>query len=500
MSEMLNLDQWKAKAAGLSFQNRAFIGGHYVAAASGETFDCISPRDGSLLTRVSNCGEEDVDRAVATARAAFEKGDWRDMAPKDRKAALLKFAQLIEDDREELALMESLDMGKPIKYSMAADIPGAVKTLRWYGEAIDKVYDRIAPTRTDALVLVTHEPMGVVAAVMPWNFPLYLSYGWKVAPALAAGNSVILKPAEQSPLTALRAAELAVAAGIPEGVFNVVPGIGEVTGKALGLHGDVDCITFTGSTEVGKKFLEYSSQSNMKHVSLECGGKSPHIIMNDCPDLDKAANVAASGIFFNQGEVCDAGSRLIVQEGVKDEILERLIVESNAYQPRDPLDPEAETGAMVDETQMNRVLGYIESGKSQGAELVAGGERVLEETGGFYIPPTIFDKVDNKMTIAQEEIFGPVLSVISCTDVDDAVRIGNDTTYGLAAAIWTRDITAAHKAARALRAGFVNVNTYNGSDLSAPFGGYKQSGIGRDKSIDAIHKYCEVKTTWIELS
>ncbi len=500
MPEMLTTDQWKAKAAGLSLQNKAFIGGQYVASASGETFDCISPCDGALLTQVANCGAEDVDRAVAAARAAFEKGDWRNMAPKDRKAALMRFAQLIEDHTEELAVMETIDAGKPIKHTLSSDIPGAVKTLRWYAEAIDKVYDRIAPTRTDALALVTHEPMGVVAAVMPWNYPLYLAYGWKIAPALAAGNSVILKPAEQSPLTALRAAEFAVAAGIPEGVFTVLPGIGELTGRALGLHPDVDCITFTGSSEVGKKFLEYSGQSNMKRVSLECGGKSPNIVMGDCPDMAVAAKVSAAGIFGNQGEVCNAGSRLIVQDSIKDQLMELLIAESNAYAPGDPLDPTSENGAMVDETQMNRVLGYIDSGKSEGANLVIGGERVLEETGGYYIPPTVFDQVDNKMTIAQEEIFGPVLSVITCTDVDDAIAIGNDSNFGLAAGIWTRDITAAHKAARELRAGFVYINTYDASDLSAPFGGYKQSGIGRDKSIDAIHKYCEVKTTWIELS
>ena len=500
MSGMIALDEWKKRAQGASFQGKAFIGGKYVDAASGETFDCMSPRSGELLAQVAACGTEDVERAVKAARKAFEDGHWRKMAPKDRKVRLFKFAELIEANIEELALLETLDMGKPIKYSLSSDIPGAVKSLRWYGEAIDKIYDEIAPTRTDALALITREPMGVVAAVMPWNFPLYLAYGWKGAPALAAGNSFILKPAEQSPLTALRAAELAMEAGIPEGVFNVLPGLGEVTGKALGLHMDVDCLTFTGSSEVGKYFLQYAGQSNMKRVWLECGGKSPNIVLGDCPDLDKAAKVACDAIYFNQGEVCNAGSRLIVEESVKDALVEKIVEKSAAYQPGDPLDPSTEMGAIVDETQMNRILDYVESGQSEGAKLVVGGKRVMEETGGYYIPPTLFDKVANSMKIAREEIFGPVLSVIACKGVEDAIQIANDTPYGLAAGIWTRDITVAHRAARDLRAGFVYINTFDASDMSTPFGGYKESGFGRDKSLHAIDKYCELKTTWIELS
>ena len=500
MTTMLAFDQWKARAESLKFEGRAFIGGQYVDARSGQTFDCISPRSGQVIAKVAACDEADVERAVKAARAAFEKGHWRKMAAKDRKTRLLKFADLIETHAEELALLETLDMGKPIKYSLSSDIPGAVKSLRWYGEAIDKIYDEVAPTRTDALALITREPMGVVAAVMPWNFPLYLAYGWKAAPALAVGNSFILKPAEQSPLTALRAAELSLEAGIPEGVFNVVPGLGETAGRALGLHMDVDCITFTGSSEIGKLFLQYAGQSNMKRVSLECGGKSPHIVLADCPNLEKAAKVAAAAIYFNQGEVCNAGSRLIVEEGIKDSLIEKIVAESAKYQPDDPLKPETEMGAIVDEKQMNTILGYIESGHKEGAKLVIGGQRVKAETGGFYVPPTLFDKVDNKMKIAREEIFGPVLSVIGCRGAEDAIRIANDTPYGLAAGIWTRDITLAHRAAKELRAGFVYINTFDQGDMSVPFGGYKQSGFGRDKSLHALDKYCELKSTWVELS
>lgn len=500
MADVDSQQQWQARAAALSFANQAFIDGEYVDALSGESFACINPANGQVLTSIASCAAADVDRAVAAARRAFEKGHWSRMSAKDRKVRLQKFASLIERHADELALLETLDMGKPIKYSLAADIPGAVKGLNWYAEVIDKIYDDIAPTRADALALVTREPVGVVGLIVPWNFPLYLAYGWKAAPALAAGNAVIVKPAEQSPLTAIRAAELSLEAGIPEGIFNVVPGLGEAAGKALALHPDVDCIGFTGSTEVGKLIMQYAGQSNMKRVSLECGGKSPNIVLADCPDLETAAKAVAFGIFFNQGEVCNAGSRLIVEEAVKDELVERILAWSAKLQPADPLDPATEMGAMVDKNHMNRVLGYVDRGTSEGAALLTGGNRVREETGGYFIPPTVFDGVRNDMTIAQEEIFGPVLAVITCADTDEAVRLANDTVYGLAAGVWTRDITKAHKVARALRAGFVYVNSFDQSDMSTPFGGYKQSGFGRDKSIHAIDKYCELKTTWIELS
>jgi len=498
MSAALSLDDWTGRAGALNYRNQAFIGGKYVPAASGKTFDCLSPIDGRLLTKVAACEAADVDLAVRSAREAFENGAWSRMAPARRKRVLMRFADLILKHKDELALLETLDVGKPIRFSSTVDIPGAAQAISWYGEAIDKLYDEVAPTDPSAVALITREPVGVIAAVVPWNFPLLMA-SWKIGPVLAAGNSLILKPAEQSPLTALRIAELAAEAGLPEGVFNVVPGFGETAGQALGRHMDVDGVTFTGSTEVGKLFLRYAGESNMKRVSLECGGKSPNIVMADAPDLDAAAKSAAFGIFFNQGEVCNAGSRLLVDERIKDEFVEKVMGVAKRMAPGNPLDPKTMMGAMVDETQTGRVMGYIEAGKSEGATLKMGGGRTEAVKGGCYIEPTIFDRVANDMKIAREEIFGPVLATISFKDAEDAVRIGNDTIYGLAAAVWTRDISTAHKMARALKAGTVWVNTYDAADISTPFGGYKQSGFGRDRSLHALEKYTNLKTTWIHV-
>jgi gamma-glutamyl-gamma-aminobutyraldehyde dehydrogenase/4-guanidinobutyraldehyde dehydrogenase/NAD-dependent aldehyde dehydrogenase len=498
MAAALTLDAIKDHASRLTFRNQAFINGKYVPAASGKTFDNINPATGKAITQVAEGDKEDVDRAVKAARAAFDKGSWSRMAPSARKKVLLKFASLIEKHNDELALLETLDMGKPIRDSSRIDIPLAAQCIAWYAEAIDKVYDEIAPTGREAVSLIRREPVGIVAAVVPWNFPLLMA-SWKIGPALAAGNSMIVKPAEQSPLTAIRIAELAAEAGVPEGVFNVVPGFGETAGQALGRHMDVDCVTFTGSTEVGKFFLRYAGESNMKQVSLECGGKSPNIIMADAPDLDAAATAAAWGIFFNQGEVCNAGSRLIVEESVKDRVLEKIMAVGKKLSPGDPLDPKTGLGAIVDKTQMERVLGYIESGKKEGAKLAMGGNRVKTDTGGYYVEPTVFDKVDNKMKIAQEEIFGPVLSTITFKSPEEAVKIGNDTIYGLAAAIWTKDITKAFKVSDALRAGVVWVNCFDNGHISSPFGGFKQSGFGRDKSLHALEKYSQLKATWIHI-
>ena len=498
MAAALSFDDLKSRAAGLQFRNQAFIGGRYVDAASGETFDCISPVDGRVLTQVVACGTEDVDRAVKAARAAFESGAWRDMAPARRKAKLLKFAELIKAHHDELALLETLDMGKPIGDSHAIDVPATVNCIRWYAEAADKIYDEVAPTDPKILAMIRREPVGVVAAIVPWNFPMIMA-AWKIGPALASGNSLILKPAEQSSLSAIRIAELAAEAGIPEGVFQVVPGLGEQAGKALGLHEDVDAIAFTGSGEVGKLLLQYSGQSNMKRVALECGGKTPHIVLADTSDLDQAAEAAAWGIFFNQGEVCNAGSRLLVQESIKDALMEKLLNISRSIKVGNPLDPKTKMGAIVDRDQMDKVLRYIGIGQQEGAQLVLGGQQVQTAEGGYYVEPTVFDRVDNKMTIAREEIFGPVLSTLTFKDAEEGLKIANDTVYGLAAAVWTKNIDTAHKMARGLRAGSVWVNCFDGGDITTPFGGYKQSGFGRDKSLHAFDKYTELKTVWIEL-
>jgi 4-guanidinobutyraldehyde dehydrogenase/NAD-dependent aldehyde dehydrogenase len=490
---------WHARARALAINGNAFIGGRYVPAASGATFDCVSPIDGRLLAPVASTDAADVDLAVATARRAFDSGVWSRRAPRERKKVLLRLAQLIEQHAEELALLETLDMGKPISDSLAVDIPATVRCITWYAEAIDKLYDEVAPTAHDQLALITREPIGVVGAIVPWNFPLIMA-AWKIGPALAAGNSFILKPSEKSPLTAIRIAALATEAGIPDGVFNVLPGYGHTAGQSLALHMDVDCIGFTGSTRTGKRMLEFAGQSNMKRVWLECGGKSPNIILADCPDLDRAAAAAASAIFFNQGEMCSAGSRLIVEESVRDAVLEKVVAAGRRMVPGDPLDAATKLGAIVDEVQTQAVLGYIESGRSEGAELLCGGRRVREETGGCYVEPTVFAGVRPDMKIAREEIFGPVLATISVRDADEAVRVGNSVIYGLAAAVWTRDITRAHRIAKALRAGVVYVNCYDADDITTPFGGFKQSGTGRDKSLHAFDKYTELKTTWVDLS
>ena len=494
----LTFADWQQRARDLRIEGRAFIQGEYCAAAQGGQFDCISPVDGRVLAQVASCDLADAERAVASARAAFEAGSWAKLAPAKRKAVLIRFADLLEANREELALLETLDMGKPIGDSLAVDIPGAARALRWSGEAIDKIYDEVAATPHDQLGLVTREPVGVVAAIVPWNFPLMMAC-WKLGPALATGNSVVLKPSEKSPLTAIRIARLAIDAGIPAGVLNVLPGYGHTVGKALALHMDVDTLVFTGSTRVAKQLMIYAGESNMKRVWLEAGGKSPNIVFADAPDLQAAAQAAAGAIAFNQGEVCTAGSRLLVERSIKERFLPMVVEALKGWKPGNPLDPSTNVGALVDTQQLNTVLGYIDAGREAGAQVLIGGQRTLEETGGLYVEPTIFDGVDNAMKIAQEEIFGPVLSVISFDSAEEAVAIANDTPYGLAAAVWTADLSKAHRTARALRAGSVWVNQYDGGDMTAPFGGFKQSGNGRDKSLHAFDKYTELKATWIQL-
>ncbi len=481
-----------------TFDGRALINGERQAAADGQTFDCLSPVDGRLLTQVARCGAADVDAAVAAARAAFEDRRWAGKAPAVRKRILIKFAELITAHGDELALTETLDMGKPVKYAKGVDVNSAANCIRWYGEAVDKVYDEIAPTPSNSLALITREPVGVVGVIVPWNYPMIMA-AWKIAPALAAGNSVVLKPSEKSPLTALRLGELALEAGIPPGVLNVVPGFGPEAGSPLALHMDVDCIAFTGSTRVGKQIHVMAGQSNLKRAWTELGGKSPNIVFADCPDLDRAVDAAVGSIFFNQGESCNAPSRLFVEASIKDAFVERALAKVPQYQPGNPLDKNTVMGAIVDQVQLDNVMRYIGLGQSEGAKLLAGGERVAPVAGGCYVQPTIFDGVTNSMTIAREEIFGPVLSVLSFTDAADVVRQANNNIYGLQAAVWTRDINKAHGVARALRAGTVHVNQYDEDDITVPFGGFKQSGVGRDKSLHAFDKYTETKTTWIRL-
>lgn len=489
---------WHERAAALAIDGRALINGQRLAARSGQTFDNHSPIDGRLLGQVARCDAQDVDAAVAAARTAFEDGRWANFAPAKRKRILIKFADLMQKNAAELALLETLDMGKPIKYSQSVDVAGAANCIRWYGEAIDKIYDEIAPAPAHSLALITREPVGVVGAVVPWNYPMLMA-SWKIAPALAAGNSVVLKPSEKSPLTALRLADLALEAGIPPGVFNVLPGYGNEAGSALALHMDVDCIAFTGSTRVGKQIMQMAGQSNLKRAWMELGGKSANIVCADCPDIDAAVSAAIGSIFFNQGESCNAPSRLFVEESIREQFIEKALAMVPDFTPGDPLDENTVMGAIVDDIQLRTVLGYIEQGKSGGARLLAGGERVRTESGGYFVAPTIFDRVDSSMAIAREEIFGPVLSVLSFTDLNDAIRQANATQYGLHAAVWTSDLSKAIKTSRALKAGTVHVNQYDNDDITVPFGGYKQSGNGRDKSLHAFDKYTELKTTWIQL-
>lgn len=482
----------------LALDGRAFIDGRRVDAADGRTFDCHSPVDGRLLTAVARGSAADIDAAVAAARAAFEDRRWVGKPPAARKRVLIRFAELIQAHGDELALMETLDMGKPLRYAKGVDVNSAANCIRWYGEAVDKVYDEIAPTPDTALALITREPVGVVGVIVPWNYPMIMA-AWKIAPALAVGNAVVLKPSEKSPLTALRLAELALEAGIPPGVFNVVPGYGPEAGSALALHMDVDCIAFTGSTRVGKQIHVMAGQSNLKRAWTELGGKSPNIVFADCPDLDRAVEAAVGSIFFNQGESCNAPSRLFVEASIKDAFLDKALALVPRYQPANPLDKNTVMGAIVDRIQLNTVLRYIEQGQAEGARLLAGGQAVEPVPGGCYVQPTIFDGVTNDMTIAREEIFGPVLSVIGFSDAADVVRQANANVYGLQAAVWTRDLNKAHGVARALRAGTVHVNQYDEDDITVPFGGFKQSGIGRDKSLHAFDKYTELKTTWIRV-
>lgn len=487
---------WVARAADVHLPHLAFINGQNVPALSGKTETLINPANGQCLTDVADCGPEDADVAVKIARAAFESGCWSQQAPAARKKVLQRWADLLEQHHDELALLESLDVGKPINDTFYVDVPGAINTIRWTAEAVDKVYEQVAPTGHDCLALVTRMPLGVVAAIVPWNFPLSTT-AWKLAPALATGNSVILKPDPKTPLTALRIAQLASEAGLPDGVLNVLPGDGVNLGRHLSLHPDIDGQTFTGSTAVGKLLMQYSGQSNLKRTFLELGGKSANIVFADA-NLDKAASLAVIGGFYNSGQTCTAATRLLVEQSIHDEFVERVIEKASRWTPGDPLLGKNKMGAIIDQNQLDTIQRYVELGKQEGAKLVMGGQAINAESGGFYHQPTLFTGVTNQMRIAREEIFGPVVSVIPFTDMADAISIANDSPYGLAGAVWSQNINTAHKVAAAIRTGTMGINNYFGGDMTVPFGGFKESGNGRDKSLHAMDDYTELKTTWIE--
>jgi aldehyde dehydrogenase (NAD+) len=473
-----------------------FIDGKWVPSASGKTFETTNPATGEIICRVAEGDKADIDKAVQAARRAFESGPWLKLSAAERGRLLYRLADLMEENIDELAALESLDNGKPLRDARNADLPLSIKCYRYYAGWADKNHGKTIPVEGDFFCYTRHEPIGVVGQIIPWNFPL-LMQAWKWGPALACGNTVVLKPAEQTPLTALRVAQLAQEAGFPSGVVNVVPGYGPTAGAALSGHMDVDKIAFTGEGSTGQIVMTAAAQSNLKRVSLELGGKSPNVVFADA-DLDAAVEGAYFGLFFNQGQCCCAGSRLFVEEKVYDQFVERVVAKAKAQKVGDPFDPETTQGPQVSQEQFDRIMSYIQAGKHEGAKLLTGGERVGEK--GYFIQPTVFCDVKDEMKIAREEIFGPVMNVMKFKDVNDVIQRGNRTFYGLAAAVWTRDIKKAHAIANGLRAGTVWVNCYDVFDAAAPFGGYKMSGIGRELGEYALELYTEVKTVYVALS
>jgi gamma-glutamyl-gamma-aminobutyraldehyde dehydrogenase len=487
--------EWTRRRDALRPDGRAFIDGAYAPAADGRTFRRVSPVDGVALADIARCGAADVDRAVAAARRAFEAGVWRDQEPRARKAVLLRFAGLIREHLEELALLETLDVGKPIRDAVSVDIPLCAEAIAYYAEWADKLYEEMAPTGPNDRAMIRRMPLGVVGAIVPWNYPLIIA-GWKIGPALLMGNSVVLKPAEQSSLGSLYLGRLAREAGLPDGVFNVVPGLGEEAGAALAAHPDVDLITFTGSTEVGARIMAAAAQSNLKRVALELGGKSPQIVMDDCADLEAAASAVAWGVYYNAGQTCHAGARLLVHRNVADVFHEKVIAHANGLRAGHPLDPATQFGALIETAHRDKVLAYVALARQDGAHVALGGEAMPITPEGAYMAPTLLTNVKPDARVAQEEIFGPVLVSILFDSEAEAIAIANGTDYGLAASVWTADINRAHRMSEALRAGTVWINTYDQSSMATPFGGFKRSGFGRDRSLHALDKYADLKTVW----
>ncbi|GAB4271243.1 MAG: aldehyde dehydrogenase [Pararhodobacter sp.] len=494
----MDQSQIDALAAQPVSARQLFIDGRWVAPQSGKVMDVTSPIDGRLLTTIADAGAADVDAAVASARRAFDSGVWSRAAPAERKKVLHRIADAIEREALELAVLGVRDNGTEIGMAIKAEPGSAAGTFRYYAEALDKVNGEVAPTAGSVLGMILREPVGVVGAIVPWNFPMMIG-AWKIAPALAMGNSVVLKPSEVASLSLLRLVEICHECGLPEGVLNVVTGHGAVAGEALGLHMDVDVLVFTGSGGVGRRLLEYSARSNLKRVYLELGGKSPNIVFADAPDLRQAAKVSAAGIFRNSGQVCVAGSRLLVERSIQEDFTAMLAEEARAMKVGNPLKLDTQAGAISSEMQLARVQGFVEVAHDEGAVLLAGGERILAETGGSYFAPTVFGGVTPEMTLVREEVFGPVLSVMPFDTEEDALRIANGTEYGLAAAVWTGNLSRAHRMVRAIDAGVVHVNTYGGADNTVPLGGHRQSGNGHDKSLHALDKYVNLKTAWIQL-
>ena len=499
MPDLLTQEEYEAIAKDLALPLNAYINGKFAAPRSGNRMETINPATGEKLGDMANCGPDDVDYAVTKAREAFDRGEWSRMHPSERKATMIQLCKLMDRDRYQLAVMEALESGKPIRECQLTDVAETIDCLKWHAEATDKLYDQVSPSGDDALGLIVREPVGVAACVLPWNFPLMM-LAWKIGPALSAGNSVIVKPAEQTSMTALKVAELATEAGIPDGVLNVLPGDGPSTGEPIGRHDGIQVVSFTGSTEVGRLFLKYSAETNLKRVVLECGGKNPALVLSDADDLEHAAKNIVYAALWNMGQNCTANSRIIVHKDVRKELVERIFGQLKEWKTGDPLDPTNHLGAIINQEQYDKILGYIETGKKEGGKVLAGG-KAIKAGDGLFIEPTIFDDVTPDMTIAREEIFGPVVAIIEVSSDAKGLELANDTCYGLQASLYTSSVKNAHRYARAIQAGTVSVNCYAEGDIATPFGGYKLSGFGgRDNSLQAHEQYCETKTIWIDLS